>query len=186
MTWEISKQFNTCYGHRVYPQLTNEEFALNRPPKCRHIHGHEGEIHVHLSADTLDPNEQMVTDFCNLGWLKKFIDDVIDHKFIFGINDPFFSRLLLEPENKLVPVVVPDTDHVVGHVFDMSAYKNKESADYEIAEGYLVVDFVPTSENLSKWMCDLVSAKMQRIGVNVSKVTWWETPKSQSTYINEK
>jgi len=122
----------------------------------------------------------MVTDFCNLGWLKKFIDDTIDHKFIFGMDDPFFSRLLLE--NTLVSVYVPDTDFKIGSVFDLSKYKNKESADYEIAEGYFIVDFVPTSENLSKWMYDLVQAKMDRIDVNVSKVIWWETPKSQSTY----
>lgn len=185
MSWEISKQFNACYGHRVFTQETNEEFALNRPPKCRHIHGHEGEIHVHLSAEELHPSEHMVTDFCNLGWLKKFIDDVIDHKFIFGKDDPYFGRLLLKAN--LLPVYVPDTEYLVGHVFDLQQFEGKDvhHSDIEIAEGYFVVGFVPTSENLSKWMYDLVQAKMSRIGVNVSKVTWWETPKSQSTYTGE-
>jgi 6-pyruvoyltetrahydropterin/6-carboxytetrahydropterin synthase len=47
------------------------------------------------------------------------------------------------------------------------------------------VDFPPTSENLSKWMFDIVQKKMSELGISVSKVTWHETPKSVSTYNNE-
>jgi 6-pyruvoyltetrahydropterin/6-carboxytetrahydropterin synthase len=50
-------------------------------------------------------------------------------------------------------------------------------------EGYLIVDFVPTSENLSKWLFDIVNSKMSQIGVKVSRIDWFETPKSRSSYI---
>lgn len=174
--WEISKSFNFCYGHRVYTQTTNAEFALNRPPKCRHLHGHEGLVHVHMRGE-VQP-DGMVTDFCNLGWLKKFIDDAIDHKFIFGMDDPYFSELV---ESRMVPVYIPDTDVMAAWTLFMDAYK-KGTPEYEIHEGYLMVDFIPTSENLSKWLFDLCQVKMAKLGVTVSKVEWWETPKSCSVY----
>ena len=46
----------------------------------------------------------------------------------------------------------------------------------------MVVDFVPTSENLSKWMADLVEAKMKKLDITVHHIDWWETPKSRSVY----
>lgn len=121
----------------------------------------------------------MVTDFCNLGWLKKFLDDVIDHKFIFGKDDPLFVDKAAE---YTVPVYVPDTEHVAGYVTDLSKY-TEGTPGYEDAEGHIKVDFIPTSENLCKWLFELASAKMARLGVTVSKVEWNETPKSKATYI---
>lgn len=177
MAFEISKEFSFCYGHRVYTQTTNAEFALNRPPKCRHNHGHEGLVKVFMVADDLQ-DDGMVTDFCNLGWLKKFLDDVIDHKFIFGKDDPWYTE---QAEKCTVPVYVPETDWVVGYVADLSQY-TPGTPEYEIMEGYFKVEFIPTSENLCKWLFDLTAAKMSKINVTVSQVDWNETPKSKATY----
>ena len=49
----------------------------------------------------------------------------------------------------------------------------------------MIVDFVPTSENLSSWMAELVEIKMKKLGVTVQRVEWYETPKSRSVYIND-
>ena len=65
----------------------------------------------------------------------------------------------------------------------MLAWSSKILEEYY--DGFLVVDFPPTSENLSKWMFDIVQKKMSELGISVSKVTWHETPKSVSTYNNE-
>jgi 6-pyruvoyltetrahydropterin/6-carboxytetrahydropterin synthase len=46
----------------------------------------------------------------------------------------------------------------------------------------MIVDFVPTSENLSSWMADLVDVKMQKLNVTVDHIDWWETPKSRSVF----
>lgn len=174
--WEISKSFNFCYGHRVYTQTTNEEFALNRPPKCRHIHGHEGLVLVHMSGDVKE--DGMVTDFCNLGWLKKFIDDTIDHKFIFGKDDPYFADVV---DICTEPVYLPKTVYRVGSMPKLSNFV-KDTPEYEIHEGYLMVDFIPTSENLTKWMWELCNRKMSSFDIEISKIEWWETPKSCSVY----
>ena len=49
-------------------------------------------------------------------------------------------------------------------------------------EGFFIVDFLPTSENLSKWVYDCVNAKMSLIDVKTAQVDWFETPKSRSSY----
>lgn len=204
--WKIHKTLEFCYGHRTYTQCLNGEFSSDLKQACRHYHGHEGKVQVYLEGDELD-HTGMVTDFRHLEWLKKFINEHIDHQFIMDINDPLFSQFVLTPYNELlgrhdtvgyadkyeffekstVALPVPNTDHVVGFKPDVSWVSDKErcSPEFEAVEGFTIVDFVPTSENLSKWMAEMTQAKMSRIGVRVSRVDWWETPKSCSTYIVE-
>lgn len=200
--WSIHKTLECCYGHRVYTQQLNGEFAADLRSACRHYHGHEGKIEVFLESDTLD-HTGMVTDFRHLEWAKKFINEYIDHQFIMDINDPMFETFAMIPYSKLTgktfankwelheksstAIVVPDTNHIVGYKLDLEGLTpfQMAQADYEIVDGLTIVDFVPTSENLSKWMADMIQAKMSRIGVKVSRIDWWETPKSCSTYIAE-
>lgn len=203
--WSIHKTLDFCYGHRVFTQQLNGEFSADLKTACRHIHGHEGSVVIYLEGDTLD-HTGMVTDFRHLEWAKKFINEHIDHQFVISIDDPMFDSIVLAPYNKLisheghmccwpdkysfyengtVALAVPNTDFVVGFkpntdIFDA---ESRTTPEYEIVEGITIVDFVPTSENLSKWMADLVQAKMERIGVTVSRVDWYETPRSCSTYL---
>lgn len=193
--WKIDKQFEFCYGHRVWVQKLNHDFCAkgDTKTKCRHVHGHEGKVHVFLESDELNP-QGMVTDFKHLGWLKNFIDEYIDHKFIIDRNDPDFKNLIrgeiisdtdFKPTNDklrilpLHPVVVPGTRYVVGHVLDTFGLTG---TDEEFFEGQFIVDFVPTSENLSKWLFEVVDAKMSTIDVKTTQIDWFETPKSRSTY----
>lgn len=195
--WKIDKQFSFCYGHRVWTQQLEEEFCQkgDYSCKCRHLHGHEGLVHVFLENDTLERG--MVTDFKHLGWLKDFIDDNIDHKFLIDGKDPMFWQLVTDVMNgfcrkiginaegvTLVPVLVPGTNHSVGWTVDLSRIPAEHvvTPEYETLEGYMVVDFVPTSENLSKWLFDAAQAKMAKLGIRVAQIDWFETPKSRSSY----
>ena len=200
--WSIHKTLDFCYGHRVFTQKLNGEFSADLKTACRHIHGHEGSVVIYLEGDTLD-DTGMVTDFRHLEWAKKFINEHIDHQFIICIDDPMFDNIVLEPfkkltdktftdkfefyENDTVALMVPNTGYVAGYKpFTGAALVPAERRDwpeFEIIEGITIVDFVPTSENLSKWLADLVQAKMERIGVTVSRVDWYETPRSCSTYM---
>ena len=181
MAWVIDKTFEFCYGHRVHTQTLNGEYAADLKCACRHLHGHEGKMQVFLKSPTgqLDPTG-MVTDFRHLEWLKKWINEHIDHQFILDRNDPLYKSMLGGEE--LVPVLIPDTDKVAGYKVDLTDHK-PNTPEYEYFEGFLVVDFVPTSENLSSWMAELVEAKMSKLGVTVAQIDWWETPKSRSTFI---
>lgn len=175
MHWKISKEFDFCYGHRVWSQTLNPEFSLDECLKCRHLHGHQGKILVYLEADEL--SNGMVTDFKHLNWFKQFIDDVLDHKFILDINDPLYSSLLsLVKKDELVQF--PEGYKIV----DLSKFTNEEIHIKELYEGYIIVDFVPTSENLSAWFLKIVQNKMKKLNVKVSHIEFLETPKSKSTF----
>ena len=215
----IDKSFDFCYGHRVWSQELTEEFCEvgDYCTKCRHLHGHQGKLHVYLESDTLIKG--MVTDFKHLGWLKDFLDNVIDHKFIIDRNDPWFDHIVnghIDKSEKAVrrgeegwpvpglslqhdfhlkkievlthrnfhkteilPVRVPETVHIAGHVLDVSKMSGPEQEFYE---GFFLVDFVPTSENLCRWIHGCINAKMTRLDILCTKVEWSETPKSRATY----
>ena len=175
MYWKISKEFDFCYGHRVWSQTLNTEFSLDGCLKCRHLHGHQGKILVYLEASEL--KDGMVTDFKHLNWFKQFIDDVLDHKFILDINDPLFSTLL--PHINKNELIKFDEGY---SLVNLTKFSNEEIHIKELYEGYIIVDFVPTSENLSAWFLKIVQKKMDKLGIKVSHVEFLETPKSKSTF----
>lgn len=226
MTWVIDKQFSFCYGHRVWSQQLIGDYCESGDAccKCRHLHGHEGLVHIFLEGEEL--TRGMVTDFKHLGWLKNFLDDNLDHKFIIDRNDPWFENIIngklvtldkavrvdennmrvaptqylatavearytdaigshrLNNSNvsvhlELLPSYVPGTEHLGGYNLDVTALEGPEQEFYE---GFFIVDFLPTSENLSKWVFDVVKAKMDLINVKTKQVDWFETPKSRSSY----
>ena len=172
MKWEISKEFDFCYGHRVWSQTLNIDFSLDACLKCRHLHGHQGKVIVYLESNEL--NNSMVTDFKHLNWFKAFLDDVLDHKFTLDINDPLFSTLV--PNIKKEDFIKFDEGYFS---INLTNFKNEE---LELYESYVVVDFVPTSENLSAWFLKIVQEKMNGLNIKVSKIEFLETPKSKSTF----
>jgi len=174
MKWQISKQFDFCYGHRVWSQELNTEYSLDDCLMCRHLHGHQGKVLVHMESENLENG--MVTDFKHLNWFKKFLDDTIDHKFIIDINDPLFPTLLPHYKDKKNLVEMKENYLIP----DLNLVKNEEVQIREMYEGFIIVDFVPTSENLSAWLLKIVQKKMARIGIKVSHLEYFETPKSRS------
>jgi 6-pyruvoyltetrahydropterin/6-carboxytetrahydropterin synthase len=143
------------------------------------LHGHQGKVIVYLQSSEL--KDGMVTDFHHLNWFKLFLDNTLDHKFIIDIHDPLFATLLphFTDKNNLIDneagYKIPDLNHV----------KNEPSHVIEMYEGYIIVDFVPTSENISTWLLGIIAKKMSRLGVEVSHVEFLETPKSRSIVYNK-
>ena len=195
----IDKSFNFSYGHRVHVQKLRTDFCAkgDTGTKCRFPHGHEGLVKVFVEADDLNP-QSMVVDFKELGFVKDFLDDAIDHKFIIDRNDPVFSQIIngelhdtddgealsIDENNflllPLVPVSIPGTDLIAGYHLDVS--RHVSGATKELYEGYFIVDFCPTSENLSRWLFNVVQSKLKKIGVKVNCIEWNETPKSRAVY----
>jgi len=175
--WEISKQFDFCYGHRVWSQSLDKSFAIDDCLVCRHLHGHQGKIVIYLKSDNL--KDGMITDFKHLNWFKEFIDKTIDHKFIIDINDPLYPTMLPNfiDKNNLIyfdeNYFIPDTNILFG----------KPTHIKEYIESFVVVDFVPTSENLSQWFMSIAQKKMSKLNLIVSKIEFQETPKTKSTLV---
>ena len=193
----IDKSFSFCYGHRVHNQRLDTNFTEdgNACLACRHLHGHEGLIKIFLEEIITGNNVTetgMVTDFKHLGWMKNFIDDVLDHKMILDIKDPLHSENLIwlfdddeELDLKTCHHMaegywIPDLTKILESMDafgDSNSSKNK--AILEKYEGIVLVNFVPTSENLAGWLLEIASKKMRGIpNIRVSAVEYWETPKS--------
>lgn len=184
MNWIISKSIEFAYGHRVHTQKLNGEYSADLKSACRHCHGHEGKVDVFLTADTLD-NTGMITDFRHLEWFKKWINEYVDHRFILDKNDPLFNQMIGN-DKTLIPVMIPDSLDIAGWSIDLS-FLQENTPEFEYFEGFLIVDFVPTSENLSKWVAGIVGPKMKKLNVDVQRIEWNETPKSKAVFIvNEK
>jgi 6-pyruvoyltetrahydropterin/6-carboxytetrahydropterin synthase len=179
--WKISKQFDFCYAHRVHCQLLNKELSDNAKSKCKFIHGHNGSIKLTILGSTL--NEQgMVVDYVNLNWFKNFIDEVLDHKFIVDINDPMNKILLGEwlSVKPLEHILSKDNYKIIDPSWFLQ-FGNMYQQEYY--ESFVFVPFVPTSENLSKWLFDIIQKKMYwRI---IESVEFCETSKTSSLYIEE-
>ena len=174
----ISKEFDFCYGHRVYTQVLDKELSCNMSCKCRHQHGHQGKVVVNLEALEVD-SRGMVIDFNELQWFKKWLDDVLDHKMILSINDPAlgtFYPLLKDTVHKKTQYY---QDEYL--IIRPEHYSNLPNYEQEIYEGLVLVSFVPTSENLSKWLWEVVNKKIGHL-CKVRSVQFMETPKTQAIY----
>jgi 6-pyruvoyltetrahydropterin/6-carboxytetrahydropterin synthase len=177
MKWVIDKQFDFCYGHRVWNQSLDANYSLDSCLACRHLHGHQGKIKIFLETDRLQSG--MVTDFKHLNWFKVWLDDTLDHKFIIDKNDPLFSDLLAHyaKEGRADESKLRFFEEGF-YLPDLNCIQNESQALHEKYEGMVIVNFVPTSENISAWLLSIVQKRMAPLGVKVCSVEFWETPKS--------
>lgn len=199
--WVIDKSFDFCFGHRVYTQELNTKYSLDGCLACRHLHGHQGKVKLFLGANDL--NKGMVTDFKHTNIFKKWLDDVMDHKFIIDINDPLFDDMFglikldsgknwmdfeSDTSNLLIGLykdykyAVPDLDHLDGIISNLEKTNEEKLAIFEKFEGLVLVDFIPTSENLCKWWFEVANKMLKELGIDVVAVEYWETPKSHCRY----
>ena len=194
--WVIDKSFDYCYGHRVWSQTLDPKYSLDSCLACRHLHGHQGKVKLFLGANNL--KHGMVTDFKHTNIFKKWLDDTLDHKFIIDMNDPLFEDLAgdlcLSEKNKrtfddlMVTVnteynfAIPDLEQLMAlNVWD-ELRDDQKQAIFEKYEGIIIVDFIPTSENICKFIYDVANKMLNGLGIDVVAVEYWETPKSHCRY----
>ena len=195
--WVIDKQFDFCFGHRVHNQALNTKYSLDGCLACRHLHGHQGKVKLFLGANELQKG--MVTDFKHTNIFKKWLDDVMDHKFIIDRNDPLFENLagdilltsdknlswyenLMVDYNSEYDYARPDLDHITDILSKLNISDAQKQAIIEKYEGLIIVDFIPTSENLCKWWYEVANKMLNGLGIDVVAVEYWETPKSHCRY----
>ena len=171
--WSIDKEFHFEAGHRVWAQkLEHAHLSIETECACKHLHGHSYTVKVFLTSGQLDQSS-MVTDFKNLNFMKKFLDDVLDHKFMLDINDPMF---------KLITGVQPPKDYVLTNFTNLSELAlHGTPEELEYRKSFVLVDFVPTSENICKYLKDYAQRQLNDVAT-VSAVELWETKKSHCRY----
>jgi 6-pyruvoyltetrahydropterin/6-carboxytetrahydropterin synthase len=166
--WVIDKSFSFEMGHRVWAQkLDHLHLSISGECACKHLHGHSYEIKVFLGADTLDQS-QMVTDFKNINFMKVFVDDVLDHKFMVDINDPLFEK---------ITNINPTELGIVDNFVNLATIVGSDG----YSEGFVIVNFVPTSENICKYLKQYAQSIIGDVAT-VTALELWETKKSHCRY----
>ena len=102
-----------------------------------------------------------------------------DEKHQFHIKDVEVLNISNSRSLELIPVYMPNTKHLTGYNLDVSGLEGTEREYYE---SFFIVNFVPTSENLARWVFEWAQAMLSQINVKVSKISWSETPKSIAVY----
>ena len=127
---------------------------------CKNIHGHRGKIVAHLEGDLVsdDVSEQgMVIDFKYIKEiLMRNVHDVLDHSFIISKDAP-----------------------------QLSLFTQMNEECYSRHMRLVVLDVVPTAENLAKWCWDNIVkdiADKYGTGLKLTAIEFWETPTSCAIY----
>lgn len=175
MGWEIDKEFHFEMGHRVWSQeLNHAHLSISTDCACKHLHGHSYVIKVFLGSDTLDQSS-MVTDFKNLNFMKEFVDNVLDHKFMIDVNDPNFNL-----------ITGVDVDYIAEHdnFANLGEVFPGYTKDIQVhRDSFVLVDFVPTSENICKYLKEHAQKVLGDVA-EVVALELWETKKSHCRYVS--
>lgn len=173
--WVIDKEFHFEMGHRVHSQvLKDAKYCISTQCMCRHLHGHSYVIKVFLGATELD-SSAMVTDFKNINFMKEFVDNKLDHKFMIDINDPNFEQITGCSTLTNCTNFESLSDRLPTH----------PDPNFQLhVDSFVLVDFVPTSENICKHIYEYAADFLNNAfdGVDVTAVELWETKKSHCRY----
>jgi 6-pyruvoyltetrahydropterin/6-carboxytetrahydropterin synthase len=109
--FQVSRELDFCYGHRL----------LNYDGKCRHLHGHNGRVHITAEAATLD-ERGMVLDFGDIkAVVSRWIDDHLDHRMILRRDDPAVALLEQLGEPMYLLDVNPTAENIAKLIFEVAA-----------------------------------------------------------------
>lgn len=172
--WTIDKEFAWEGGHRVWAQdLKYPHLSISTECSCKHLHGHSYSLKVFVSSSVLDPSG-MVVDFKNLNFVKDFVDNILDHKFLLDINDPNFDIITA------VSTMPPHEDHVnFTNLADVCPTDDQRRSLHR--RSFVLVDFVPTSENICKHLKTHFQDILGDVAT-ISAVELWETKKSHCRF----
>ncbi|MAG75331.1 MAG: 6-carboxytetrahydropterin synthase QueD [Colwelliaceae bacterium] len=131
----------------------------NHNSKCRNLHGHRYKIEVGVQGELISSkgssDEGMIIDF---GDLKKIMVEIIDDVYDHGL-------------------VLSNEDHNLIQFLENPANGVKTKL--------VVVDFIPTVENLTRHWHDLLKPKLEEKKILLKYVKTWETPTCFAVYEDE-
>jgi 6-pyruvoyltetrahydropterin/6-carboxytetrahydropterin synthase len=188
--WKISKSFDFDYAHRVHNQVLNTCLSLDNLTKCKSIHGHFGQLIVQLEGTIL--NEQsMVFDYKNLNFIKRFIDEELDHKWILDVEDPYLENIFLPlpfiykanlAKKHITSLTEPAFENHKHNYWTPRILEGVKDYEADVLKGIILVPFVPTSERLAQWVFSICKTELEKFKVTVSSVTFKETPKTSAEF----
>jgi 6-pyruvoyl-tetrahydropterin synthase len=125
------------------------------PGKCQKIHGHSMQITLRLDGELDEDGILCGMDFGDLKRaFRNFIDTEFDHRLILNESDPWARQLKQLPEDNGI---------------------SEASAHYQRLPGLKTTPGDPTTENLSKWICEWAVGQVEVFGITAVHVTIHET-----------
>lgn len=184
--YTIQKEFSADLAHRVHTQKLDCKFTEGNSKrlKCRGLHGHTVSMLIKLQADELV--NEMVLDYNEIGWFKKLIDDILDHKTLLCSDDPIFKKVFapLAKETYVLPEY--STEKFLVQKFKLDDVEDPDIL--ELVNSITILNFPSTSENLAHWLHDVVQKNIDdfnirnQTNVKCCEVAYMETPKSKAVY----
>lgn len=166
--YSVSKEIEFDAGHRV----------PNHKSKCRNPHGHRYRVRVTIAGEIVDTpgasDEGMLADFGDLKTLMTaYVHDILDHGFIVHEDD----REMLFGLGEASDGSMSSPGHEYWQIVD-----RENGEENRFGWKVIVVPFIPTAENLAKWVWDQLAVGIKQMGFRLYLVELWETPTSLATY----
>lgn len=185
--YTIQKEFTADLAHRVHTQKLDCRFTENNSKrlKCRGLHGHTVSILIKLQSEQLVNN--MVLDYNEIGWFKKLIDDILDHKTLLCSDDPIYKKVFLPLARETYVLPEYSIGKFTVSKFDLDGVEDPDIL--ELVNSITILNFPSTSENLAHWLHDVVQKNIDifnsrnHTDVKCISVAYKETPKSEAVYI---
>jgi len=110
--YEIEVRIQFRYGHRLLPPYKG---------KCNNVHGEGGTVILIFETNKLDKND-MVFDFGEVkSVIKKFIDDNLDHAYLFKTGDIVGEFLKFNKMKTFEMSNQPTAENIARLVYDFTA-----------------------------------------------------------------
>ena len=87
---------------------------------CSKIHGHNWDIRITFGCKELD-SKGFVVDFGKLKYIKKYIEDMLDHACVLSWNDPLYEEIIAPNVYKVYSVENASCEGLAKHLFSIFA-----------------------------------------------------------------
>ena len=110
------------------------------------------------------------------------------YKIEVGVNDKVIDKVGSSEEGMVIDfgdlkdILMKNIDAIFDHalVLDQTDKFAQEIKSFDLKT--ILVDFVPTAENLARYWYDILKPALQRRNIKIKHVRVWETPTSTATY----
>ena len=185
----VEKTFEFDLAHRIHNQNLDSSFTETSKPvlKCRRLHGHTAQLKIKLGADKLV--DDMVIDYNEMGFVKRMIDDVLDHRTLLSTEDPLYKKVVKnifkQYTNIISEIALNDSEWEAQTI---NTFSIEDQDIKEFLSAFVMVPFTTSSENIANWIAEVVKEHVDlyntrnNTNVKLVSVSYKETPKSEAVY----
>ena len=108
---------NILYAHRFH-EFAYGHRVVGQGGKCEHLHGHNGVVTFHCSAEGLDDVGRVIDFSCIKSSLCQWLEDNWDHRFLVWEKDPLCSALREMDEKVVVVPFNPTAENLASYLLN--------------------------------------------------------------------